>query len=684
MGQLEDLVYVSTWLVSSVPDLARKRHYLSKRMKELERDLKIKYKKKLNKHQRRAASVEEWWSEEDQDEFRKFLKSISSSAANSLKLCQIDRRVTIFTDASFQFWSGVLGLWDSNGWLPIYFGSGEFVVSSIHWTMTDKEIHPIIKLMKRYRFSLYGHQIPIELYTDHKNLIYLMTPKKDMKAAVFGRVKRWILTIQEFVTVLHHLPGENNVLADLVDVDVEKMEIANMIDEPESEEVLEVEVNKGTSWRFDPEVVKFVENRVAVHFPKRNQDLKMRTIPEIVKVQERCEMDLDKKKIIISGESIERFIVTTHNASGHGRVDKVMCILERKDGVASRFLKVKESYILVILEDVPRKVLLIEGPSPCAAVVVRALVMWRGLIGLPLTLTLVSGNGSYFKNEILRMFESRFPAEHKFSIVYNPWSNGSMEVMNRFVLRFLRQLCSCYMTDKEKWNEFLPQVMDVINNSRSRHGYSPNELTTYLSTTRGLKKIAETDETSLLPIVTQGKRREFKDPGKLKSAAENLMQIIFNRRNTVEPIIKESRDRSRRYINAKFRSSSVSFAVGDFVLISRVGTPWLNDKMSLRWIRSYIVVAVEGEHCYRVKSIGGKKQVVHSQRMVLYQSKSGDFKVTSEIKPSFYYNQGPYYVKKLLDLRNTIDGFEVLIWWKGFTKSDANWQSMRRPYEDVP
>eukprot|EP00924_Labyrinthula_sp_SR-Ha-C_P005164 maker-scaffold_1-snap-gene-23.21-mRNA-1 protein AED:0.25 eAED:0.25 QI:0/0/0/0.5/1/1/2/0/290 len=266
----------------------------------------------------------------------------------------------------------------------------------------------------------------------------------------------------------------------------------------------------------------------------------------------------------------------------------------------------KESYILVIPEDVSRKVLLVEDPSPCAAVVVRALVMWKELIGLPPMVTLVSDNGSHFNNEILRQFESRFPAEHKFSMVYSPWSNGSIEVMNRFVLRVLRQLCSCYMIDKENWNELLPQVMDVINNSRSRHGYSPNELTTYLSTARALNKIAETDETSVLPIVTQGKLRECKDPGKFKSSAEKLMQIILNRRNTVEPIIKESRDRSRKYINAKFRSTSVNFAAGDFVLIYRVGAPWLNDKISLRWIGPYIVAAVEGEHCYRVKSIEGK------------------------------------------------------------------------------
>eukprot|EP00924_Labyrinthula_sp_SR-Ha-C_P005180 snap_masked-scaffold_1-processed-gene-23.34-mRNA-1 protein AED:1.00 eAED:1.00 QI:0/-1/0/0/-1/1/1/0/182 len=182
-----------------------------------------------------------------------------------------------------------------------------------------------------------------------------------MKAAAFGRVQRWILIIQEFVTVLHHLPGETNILADLLtrwgyvesedmlslkaklvdsngdvgwrirwkgitffanseDVDVEKMEIANMIDGPEGEEVLEVEVNKGTGWRFDPEVVKFVENRVAVHFPKRKKELKMLIMPEIVKIQEECGMNLDKMeasrntsgawinkngKVIIPGELIE-------------------------------------------------------------------------------------------------------------------------------------------------------------------------------------------------------------------------------------------------------------------------------------------------------------------------------------------------------------------------------------------
>eukprot|EP00924_Labyrinthula_sp_SR-Ha-C_P001753 augustus_masked-scaffold_64-processed-gene-0.13-mRNA-1 protein AED:1.00 eAED:1.00 QI:0/0/0/0/1/1/4/0/1152 len=353
MGQLEDLVHVSTWLSSSVPHLAKRRYYLSEKMKDLEKKLKDKYKKKMNRHQRRAASIEEWWENNDQREVTKFLDSISVCAQQSLKLYQKEKKIALFTDASFQF-------------------CGEFVGSSIHWSMMDKELYPIIKLMKRYRFILFGHLLPINLYTDHKNLTYLMTPKKDMKTATFGRVQRWILTMQEFDVVIHHLSGEQNVLADLLtrwgyveskdtvelkeklvdhnedagwticwkgitffansrDVNVEKRNIRNMIQTSDREELLEIQEEGGKGWRFDPETVEFVNNRVAVHFPKRKNKYQMVTLKEINEIQDKFvkewkDMNLRKNdkgswvdsvgRVVLPQLMVERFIVTAHNASG--------------------------------------------------------------------------------------------------------------------------------------------------------------------------------------------------------------------------------------------------------------------------------------------------------------------------------------------------------------------------------
>eukprot|EP00924_Labyrinthula_sp_SR-Ha-C_P010153 snap_masked-scaffold_66-processed-gene-0.32-mRNA-1 protein AED:0.91 eAED:0.91 QI:0/-1/0/1/-1/1/1/0/108 len=108
------------------------------------------------------------------------------------------------------------------------------------------------------------------------------------------------------------------------------MEIVNMIGGSDGDEVMRVEVNEGKEWRFDPGVVKMIENMITVNFPKGKQELKMLTIPEIVKVQEECEIDPNKLeasrnesgawinkqgKLIIPGELVERFIVTAHNAS---------------------------------------------------------------------------------------------------------------------------------------------------------------------------------------------------------------------------------------------------------------------------------------------------------------------------------------------------------------------------------
>eukprot|EP00924_Labyrinthula_sp_SR-Ha-C_P002464 augustus_masked-scaffold_16-processed-gene-5.2-mRNA-1 protein AED:1.00 eAED:1.00 QI:0/0/0/0/1/1/3/0/927 len=319
----------------------------------------------------RAASIEEWWEDSDQKEVTRFMDSISVCSQRSLKLYQKENKIALFTDVSFQFWSGVLSLWDNDGWLPKCFGSGEFVGSSIHWSMTDKELYPIIKLMKRYRFILFSQLLPINLYTDHKNLTYLMTPKKDMKTATFGRVQRWILTMQEFDVIIHHLSGERNVLADLLirwgyvesketvelkeklvdsnedvgwricwkgitffanfrDVNIEKREIRSMIQTSDREEILEIQEEGGKGWRFDPELVKFVRDRVAVHFPNRKYKYKMITLVEVNRfqgefVQEWKDMKLKKNakgswvddagRIVLPQIMVKRFVVTAHNAS---------------------------------------------------------------------------------------------------------------------------------------------------------------------------------------------------------------------------------------------------------------------------------------------------------------------------------------------------------------------------------
>eukprot|EP00924_Labyrinthula_sp_SR-Ha-C_P012178 snap_masked-scaffold_26-processed-gene-4.82-mRNA-1 protein AED:1.00 eAED:1.00 QI:0/-1/0/0/-1/1/1/0/123 len=121
--------------------------------------------------------------------------------------------------------------------------------------------------------------------------------------------------------------------------------------------------------------------------------------------------------------------------------------------------------------------------------------------------------------------------------------------------------------------------------------------------------------------------------------------------------------------------SFVQFARGDFVLMSNIGTPRRKSKLQLRWNGPYIVEEILATTTYKVRALDGKVHIAHVRWLSLYKAQPTDFEVTSEIKKAFYYNQGIYEVHRLLDIRRSTEGFEILVWWKEFQKQEVNRQS---------
>jgi hypothetical protein len=60
---------------------------------------------------------------------------------------------------------------------PMMFLSGKFQGSEKNWNISHKELIPVVKAFTRLHFMLAGHQKIIHLFTDHKNLIYLIKPE---------------------------------------------------------------------------------------------------------------------------------------------------------------------------------------------------------------------------------------------------------------------------------------------------------------------------------------------------------------------------------------------------------------------------------------------------------------------------------------------------------------------------
>jgi len=86
-------------------------------------------------------------------------------------------------------------------WHPVVFYSKS--LSSVEWNyeIHNKEMLAIIRALEEWRHFLEGATHPVEIWTDHKNLEYFMTPKK-----LNRRQARWSLHLARFDFLLHHRP----------------------------------------------------------------------------------------------------------------------------------------------------------------------------------------------------------------------------------------------------------------------------------------------------------------------------------------------------------------------------------------------------------------------------------------------------------------------------------------------
>lgn len=66
-------------------------------------------------------------------------------------------------------------------------------------------------------------------------------------------------------------------------------------------------------------------------------------------------------------------------------------------------------------------------------------------------------------NDLLAHLRSQFKSEHRFTLAYCPWSNGTVEVVLRELLLSLRPLLSQYQIPLGSWPEILHVVQSLLN-----------------------------------------------------------------------------------------------------------------------------------------------------------------------------------------------------------------------------
>jgi len=345
-------------------------------------------------------------------------------------------------------------------------------------------------------------------------------------------------------------------------------------------------------------------------------------------------------------------------------------------------------YLLVLKDGFSHTVELIPCARPTAVLAADAILMWISRYGCPRTL--ISDNGSHFSNMLLDEIRRALSCEHHFTTPLAAWSNGSVEVVNRHILKVLRTLTSENRMQFKDWMTLLPAVLMVLN-----HSPSPT-----LGGLAPFTVMSGRDPEHPLDAVFRLRDRKVQRSGEIGKEAvqvsysQKAMRATQDLQRELERIHKlvrsaKSKKRSANLRAQKKRESAAKrrgitphggYSVGDYVLAARLNP---TNKLQCRWLGPMRVVRVLSDWTYCVESLTtGRRYDRHANVLKRYCDSS--LRVTQDLLSVVKHDDAVYLVKRILEWRVHPETMELqlLIEWDGLLS--ASWEPLQTMAEDVP
>lgn len=448
------------------------------------------------------------WSQTEQDSFSECKVALE----NQVTLAHRDpsKQLCVFTDASELLWSGVVtqvpaqdlnkGYADQRH-EPMCFLSSSFTNAELRWATIEKEAYAIMATVQRMHWLL-ATADGFDLYTDHKNLIFLFDPLSvatDLSQSTIRKVLRWAVRLSAYNYTCVHIPGEENVWADLLSRWVPTGTVRRLVSVP----VLPSSSSPEFEWpsigdisviqeQFKAERPEHLTNceglyknpSGAVWIPDSAADLQLRlciiahTGPSGHRGSKTTESTLRKKffwatmttdvRIFVrscihclsttGGEKVPRpFGSSVHGTSAND--------LLQFDYIEIAPSSTGEKYVLMLRDDHSEYCWFFAFPDTSAENATRAIIDWSAAFGVPNGL--MSDGPTHFKNETVRRVAKGLKVPHHFTLPYTPWSNCAVERLGKELLRVFRSVSSELQTRPDEWPDLLPLVQSALNNAPS-------------------------------------------------------------------------------------------------------------------------------------------------------------------------------------------------------------------------
>ncbi|KAL0231766.1 hypothetical protein GEMRC1_011170 [Eukaryota sp. GEM-RC1] len=337
---------------------------------------------------------------------------------------------------------------------PVSFFSKSFSNTQRKFSTFQKEFLAFVTLLSQRNVSSYLKGQKFTWLTDHRNLTFVLDVEPSNHV-----IERWRPFLAQFSFDIQHIPGKENVWADLfsrifpptttaqvnlLSGDFEKLhETGSLVPEnlrqqiledthcsplsghPSKEDTIRKIVNAGLTWpSLKEDVSSFVD--------------KCQTFIKTANIK-RCKPKL-------SGTLFTQRPFETLSADVMGQFPK------DNDGNA---------YLFVFVDNFSRYTIL--APVTDITAASAANVFLKNIFlhfGLPRSIH--SDNGKEFANQILKNLFETLNIEQTFSVPYSHESNGLVERRNRDVLSILRKLLLTYK-NYDNWSSLIPSVQLILN-----------------------------------------------------------------------------------------------------------------------------------------------------------------------------------------------------------------------------
>jgi len=734
--ELAQAVHLANWLVATVPEATEIMHPLREILNKIyahvgtRRTVKIRG-IPLVHFGWNATHIQQW------NQFREALARATRLALYdpALELCVLsDASDNFYAACLSQISPDQLDLpLPKQSHRPLFFLSGEFSGNMRNWHISQKEIWPVMKVFERFKFICAAHPKTIWVYNDHANLRSILHPGEKTSLVTLGRLHRWAIILSEFTFEVIPTSSEDNFFADCLSRWAASERFARK-PTPQVSRCRSVQVSPSpdnAAW------ISFMEDRLSFLSPAHTEtptapvDRVSLYRSQLALLQTKRSLECEfiaagtppvlqhreNGRILVPLDMTEKILVALHIAHGHPSpthmkdlakayhfmasnvntaIDNLCRVCLHCDG-PSRLIRrpfgtgihaqhrsevlhadflyiTRDSYLLVITDDLSRKVELTHTQSADSATAADALTFWAARYGLHPECTLVTDGGSHFASQLISALITRLRMRHHIVVAYSPWANGSAEVENKTVLRIIRSLCSEFRLQPADWHLILPSLMQLINNNPTvATGMSPNQI--YFG-----REFAS----PILPVHANGRLLEPLDPDRVAQLAIELQDELRDIAFQVSSLRDHIRSQAQQSMNERKGVSDIQFQPGDYVWVSTSEIRRGRGKTRKIWQAPFQIDEVVSPFRYRIRDLRGKTEEVHVQRLRYYDG--SQLEISPSIREQFLFDDASYEVDEIVGVRwsRRDQRFELRVRWAGFQVADDTWEPAKSLYDQIP